>query len=343
MAYHFERIWGAVGNYVYVSGGPDVLTGNPNESFDPLDYFEFPSSVTRVVPTMTGIFVFLTSDVYAILGGPVFDTFFPSPAIPGVGLLHYNALDVHGAVVYMYTADNQLISLDPSGSAQRIGGPVADKLAAFNASKVFVTVHESGNDNAIFVADGVTGWYRLNPTQFPNGNPVWSPFANVVGGAGAVLSIEVTTGVHRLLVGGIGTNTHILQRDMTTYQDNGSNYSCFFTMGSINLVYPGQIAGLDFVDLRATRVGTSPTCAFLLNEVSGTFTTFPSAQAYPWQAYGATLQPSSLYSNAYYFNATQVPALAEHMQIKVSFPAENYPNEVLSLTIFGTVEQAPEG
>jgi hypothetical protein len=37
-----------------------------------------------------------------------------------------------------------------------------------------------------------------------------------------------------------------------------------------------------------------------------------------------------------------VPALAEHLQIKVSFPAENFPNEVLSLTLFGVIEQPPE-
>jgi hypothetical protein len=342
MAYHFERIWGAVGNFVYASGGPDVIVGNPNESFDPLDYFEFPSPVTRIVPTATGIYVFLTSDVYAILGGPAFSTFFPTPAVPGVGLLHYNALDIHGGVMYLFTSDNQFISMDPSAGAQRMGGPIADKLAAFDATKTYVTVHESGNDNAIFISDGAIGWYRLNPSQFPNGTAVWSPFATITGGAGAVLSIEVTTGVHRLLVGGIGSNKHILQRDFSTYEDDGTPYTCFFTMGSINLVSPGQIAGLTFVNLRATRVGTSPLCAFLLNEVSGTFTTFPSSQAYPWQIYGATGQPSSLFSNAYYFRDAGIPALAEHLQIKVSFPAENFANEVLSLTIFGSIEQPPE-
>jgi hypothetical protein len=342
MAYHFERIWGAVGNFVFASGGPDVLTGNPNEAFDPLDFFEFPSPVTRIVPTATGILVFLTSDVYAILGGPVFTTFFPTPMIPGVGLLHYNALDIHGGVIYMYTSDNQFISLDPSGGAQRMGGPIQDKLALFDSTKVFVTVHESGNDNAVYISDGVTGWYRLNPSQFPNNLAVWSPFATITGGAGAVLSIEVSNGVHRLLVGGIGSNKHILQRDFSTYEDDGTPYTCSFTMGNINLVNPGQIAGLTFVNLRATRVGTTPTVGFLLNEISGTFTTFPQSQAYPWQIYGATKQPTSLYSNAYYFRAAGVPALAEHMQVKVSFPAENFANEVLSLTVFGTVEQPPE-
>ncbi len=342
MAYHFERIWGAVGNFVFCSGGPDVQTGNPNESFDPANFFEFPSPVTRIVPTATGILIFLTSDIYAIQGGPVFDTFFPTPMIPGVGLLHFNALDVYGGVIFMYTADNQLMSIDPSSGVNRIGGPIADKLQLFDASKVYVTVHQSGNDNAVFVSDGQTGWYRLNPNQFPNGNAVWSPFAMITNGAGAVQSIEVSPGIHRLLVGGIGNNTHILQRDFSTYQDDGTNYTCFFTMGSINLVHPGQIAGLTFINVRATRVGSSPTVSFLLNEINGTFTTFPESQPYPWQIYGSTLQPTSLYSNAYYFRPTGVPALAEHLQVKVSFPAENFANEVLTLTIFGVIEQPPE-
>jgi hypothetical protein len=348
MAYHFERIWGAVGNFVYASGGPDTVVGVGNESFDPNDFFEFPSPVTKIVPTATGIYVFLTNAVYAILGGPVFDTFFPTPAIPGVGLLHYNALDVHGANIYLFSADRQFLSLDPSGGVNRMGGPLADKLATFDPTKAFVTVHESGNDNAVYVADGANGWYRLNPYQFPNGTQVWSPFAEIVDGAGAVLSIETTRGVHQLLVANPGNtpsgNQVILYRDETgtVYTDNLLPYTCYFTMGSMNVANPGQIAGLTFTNLRAKRVGTSPTCAFLLNEISGSFTTFPDSQAYPWQIYGATGQPTSLYSNAYYFRDTGVPALAEHLQIKVSFPAENFPNEVLSLTLFGVIEQPPE-
>jgi hypothetical protein len=114
-------------------------------------------------------------------------------------------------------------------------------------------------------------------------------------------------------------------------------------MGSINLCAPGQIAGLTFVNLRCTKTGTAPTPSFLLNEVSGTFTNFPSAQPYPWQVYYQTSAPASLYSNAYYFMALGVPALAEHMQVKWTFPSENFANEVLSLTVYGVIEQAPEG
>jgi hypothetical protein len=342
MAYHFERIWGAVGNIVYCSGGPDTVTGNPNEAFSASDFFEFPSTVTNIVPTATGILVFTTSDVYGILGGPSFVTFYGQKLIPGVGLLHYNAIDIHGGVVYMFTADSQLVSLDPSGGVNRIGGPIADKLQNFDPTKAFVTVHESGNDNCVVIGDGSTGWYRLNPNQFPNTNPVWSPFATITGGAGAVQSIEVSKGVHRLLVGRPTSNGHILQRDFSTFQDDGTPYTCSFTMGSINLVNPGQIAGLTFVNVRATKVGTAPTVGFLLNEVSGSFTNFTTGHPYPWEIYGNTSAPTSLYANAYYFRETDSAALAEHLLVKVSFPAENFANEVLTLTVWGVIGEPPE-
>jgi hypothetical protein len=215
-------------------------------------------------------------------------------------------------------------------------------LQFFDATKAYVTVHESGNDNAIFVSDGSTGWYRVNPSQFPNGTQVWSPFATITNGAGAVLSIEVTTGVHKLLVAGVGSNKPILQRDFTTWEDNGTPYTCFATIGSFVVAQPGQIAGMTFVNIRAIRIGTSPIVSFLLNEINGAFTTFPEAQAYPWQIYGATGQPNSIFSNAYYFRDAGIPALAEHFQVKVNFPAENVQNEVLSLSLFGVVEQSPE-
>jgi len=39
--------------------------------------------------------------------------------VPEVGLLHYQALDIHGVIVYMYTADNQFHLYGPKWCAQR--------------------------------------------------------------------------------------------------------------------------------------------------------------------------------------------------------------------------------
>lgn len=337
---HMGRVWGSVGSVVYASGGPDTTTGNGSEAFPPANSWVFPSPVTRLLPTSTGLIVFTTSDVYGIFGGPSILTFYSQPLVPGVGLLSWNALDQEGGQIYMFTADGQFVTFDPSTGVTRTGFPISDQIAGWNPANVYVTVHESGNDNAIYVADGSTGWYRVNPTQVPDGGAVWSPKAVITGGCKAVQSIEISRGVHRLLVGGAGSNQPILKRDLTVFSDNGSAYSAFFILGSLVLAHHGQLAEMGFVAADFTRVGTSPTVSFLLDEIAGTFTTFPQVVSDPPQLYGLTSAPATLFSNRHYFNATRQPAWCRHLQIKVDFgAADTVQNELLALTIFGASTQ----
>ncbi len=110
---------------------------------------------------------------------------------------------------------SRLLTLDPSLGLIRTGFPIADQIEGWNPANVYVTCHESGNDNAVYVADGSTGWYRVNPTQAPDGGSVWSPKANIVGGCKVVQSIEVTKGVHKLLIGATTGGQTISKRDLT--------------------------------------------------------------------------------------------------------------------------------
>jgi hypothetical protein len=332
---HFNRIWVSVGSVVYASGGPDTTTGNGAEAFPPINFWSFPSNVTRLLPTSTALLVFTTSDVWAIVGGPSVTTFYAQPLVPGVGLLSYNALDQEGGLIYMFSADSQFLALDPSSGVTRTGFPISDILQSWDASKAYVTVHESGNDNAIYLADGSTGWYRLNPSQAPDGGGVWSPKATITGGCQAVLSIEISKGVHRLLVGSASGGQTISKRDLTVFTDLGTPYQADFTVGSLVVAQPGQLGELSFVTGDFTRTGTSPVVAFLLDEISGAFTTFPSSVSDPPQLYGATGGPTTLFSNRYYFSSTQVPAWCRHLQIKVSYGAtDTTQNELLTLTLF---------
>src|SRR5262249_33742879 len=49
MVYNYQRIWGANSQQVNFSGGPDVITGNPNEAFAPADELPFLAQVVRLV------------------------------------------------------------------------------------------------------------------------------------------------------------------------------------------------------------------------------------------------------------------------------------------------------
>lgn len=128
MAYHLGRIFGAVGNTVYYSGGPDTLTGDGNQAFPPLNYFRFPSAVRRMVPCALGLLVYTISDIFLIQGaGTVNSPLYPVPYILGVGLESYWELAINGSLIYFKSSDGQVLSLNPSAGMEQVGFPIGDK------------------------------------------------------------------------------------------------------------------------------------------------------------------------------------------------------------------------
>lgn len=338
LTYHLGRIFGSVGNIVYWSGGPDTTTGNGNTVFPPLNSAAFPSLVTRIVATSVGALVFTRSDIYIISGlGTSNSPLFSVPYGPGIGLNSYNALAVNGSVVYLFTSDSQVVSLDPSSGLSQVGFPIGDQFVKNNwsPSTPYLAWHVSGSqDHALFVADGSTGWFRMSPTASPESGLTWSPFATIAGGCKAVDSLEVSPGVHRLLVGPTGTG-QILQRDLSTTADNGTSYTAFFTIGSLVLCQPGQIAELSFIATDSPQIGSAPSISVLIDEVSGSFETMPLSTPDPPQLVAS----STLYGLRFYFSQTQQPAVCRHLQIKVSWPSEQFANELYDMTLFGTFLQ----
>lgn len=312
IAFHSGRVWGNVGADVYCSSGNDIIVdnGNGNEGWGSANVFPLKSPVNKLVPTQSGLISFTTSDIYIITGGPAVTQFFPAIIVPGVGLLSPNALIQLGGEIYFYSADRRLLAMMPGAGDSHMGFAIADKLSAtFDPASVYLTLHEQGYDNAIYLADGSAGWYRLNPHQPPDNSAIWSPYAAITGGCKMALSVETAPGVKSLLVGSGSANQPLLARDLAVWADNGTAYSAFFIVGSIVLAHPGQLAELGFLTAEFNRVGTSPTISFLLNETSGTFAQFSSYRNDPPLLYGTTLAPASLYSNRYYFKQSiTIPA-----------------------------------
>jgi len=136
MAWHFQRIFGGMDTNVFNSGGPDVITGNPNEAFNPEDEFPFLSTVTDCIHTPAGLVCVLQTDIEAIYGGPSTASFFSTTLCPGKGALGFNAIDCIGGEIYLMTSDSQAITITPSLQVSRIGFPIGDKLANFDAANV---------------------------------------------------------------------------------------------------------------------------------------------------------------------------------------------------------------
>lgn len=338
LTYHLNRVFGSVGNVVMWSSGPDTPVGNGNEGFRPNNSATFPSLVKRIEPTSIGAIVFTVSDVYLLAGKATAASPIVSlPYLKKLGLASYNALAVNGTSIFLMTTDRQFVQLDPGGMVSQVGFPIGDQFRQSNwsPSAAYVTYHVDGSeDNALYVSDGSTGWFRLVMTPSPEQGVMWSPFATIVGGCKAVQSIETSPGVHDLLLGSVAAGP-ILKRDLTTWQDNGSSYTANFAIGPLILAQPGQIAELAFITLDSMRAGTAGLPSVLLDEISGTFEGLTVFTQDPPQ-----LAPStSLYAQRFYLSQTQQPALCRHMQIKVSWPAENAQNELLTLTLYGAHAQ----
>ena len=341
MAYNFERIWGADKENADFSGGPDTQVGNPNEAFAPADYLPFLAPVIRLVKTPQGLVTFLTDSIEVIAGGPQTNSFFSVTWAPGIGLLSYNMLDVFAGEIYFFSADNQFRIMTPSLNIANAGFAIGDQLANAPSSGVsdaswdptqgYVASHQNGTDNAIFLADGNTGWYRLNPRQAgatQNPEPVWSPFATISGvnGCQMVKSVETAPGIKKLLVGSNVPAQEILQRDLTVFSDNGRAYDAYFIMGSIMLAHPGELALLKFIEMDFSGVQYKPTVSYLLNEISGTFTPFTHDPIPdPPSLYGTTTHPTTYSPNRYYFLGNASLARCRHMQIKVDFGGGSTP------------------
>ena len=345
---HFARIWGAasgtLSNTVVFTGGPDVVTGNPNEAFDPTDTFPFDSTVIACIHTPTGLICPTTTDFECIYGGPSTDSFYDTTMLPGVGMLSYNAWDLFGGEIYFVSADSQGWTLNPATQLARIGFPIGNKIAALNAANVYLTVHESGTDNAIYLGDGSTGWYRLNPHQVNadisgENASVWSPKATIVGGCQMLQSLVTAPGVKKLLIGGTGTNEHIQKRDLTVFSDNGTAYSAWGDIGAITMVAPGQRAAVKFIEMDFMSVGTQPVVSRLLDDPTTSPSNWIALTNYvfdPPIVYAGTNITPNYWPDRFYFNQTADVAVGRRIRMKFDFGnTDTVRNELISFAIFG--------
>ena len=275
LTYHLGCIWGAVNNSVYFSDGPYTTSGNGNEAWNPSNVFVFPATVTRMFPTSSGLIVFTVSDVFIIQGlntaaSPLYST----PFLSNLGLVSYDAFATNGTIVYMYTSDNQVITLDPSSGVSEIGFPIGDQFGpgygtgTFTPSSAHVTWHISqSQDKGLYVSDFAGTWWRMCPTPSPESGTTWSPKAQTIAGFSSVQSVETSPGTFNLLLGPASSGA-ILQRNYGVYSDNGTAYPAWAVLGSLVLAQPGQLAMVESLTTDSVAIGTPISLGVQLDEIS---------------------------------------------------------------------------
>jgi hypothetical protein len=353
--FNFDRIWGISGNQVVFSGGPDTRVGNPNSAFNVADEFTFLANPVRAIKIGSVLIVFTPASIEVISGGPATGSFFTYTLVRGVGLLSWNFLDALAGEVFFLGADSVLRVLSPNLTLTNAGFPIQDELAnaavsgvqdaTWNPSTGYLAILQSGNDNMIAIADGATGWYRLNPRQ-QNGSingtePIWSPFAAVTNGCKMVVTVETSPGIKKLLVGATTGGQEVLKRDTTVYTDNGTPYDAFFIQGTLALARRGELSILRFLEADFSGVAYHPTVSYLLNEAfssTSVFTPFTLAPQFdPPTVYGATLSPTSYSPNRYYFAGVGSLARCIFLTLKVDFGTTANADTIYNLSVNGAI------
>lgn len=330
LCYGAGRMWGAVDNFVYFAGGPDVTFGNGNESWPPANVFTFPGKVTALASVPAGIIVFTGDDMYIIYGTST-TTFYPQVYQKNFGVASQNCLVLDGDTLYIYSNQGQLWAF--TTHLNETGSNVAPLLAAtFAPASTYLTMHKNGFDVGLFISDGSTNYMRYRIDE-----GAWSPMCQIVGGASAFQSIETSVGVYKLLVGKATGSGYIAARDLTTWTDIGGTYTCNAILGSLIVAPPGTTALLEYLTAQWMPTGTAPTLSIFpqgFAPLSGLTTGFVSLGT------GFNDPPKLIPSNSptfmqqrFYLKNAQTPIPQEmcSLQVNIAFPSENFKNEVLTL------------
>jgi hypothetical protein len=356
LVYHLGRIFYSIGNVVYWTTGPDAPIGNGLNGTAPANFTYAPALVKRLFPTSIGLLVFTISDVYLIPGqgtpsNPLQEA---QPYLPGVGLLSYNALDNCGTIIGMFTTDGTFMQIDPGGGFIDAGQPIGDLFGLHDTStlgknwlpkEVYVAYYMNGEDQAWYVADGASGWYRMCSTPSPETGYSWSPFAQIAGGTSTdptiqtVQNIEVQPGIKRLLTGPYDSGQVLARASLASpsFTDGDMPYVAFADVGSILLVNPGQVAGINFITTESVKIGTPLRLGVLLDEAEP-YTSVPFEMIREWES-DPTNQPQSrsiLAQRFYMSDDPDVDALCRHMQVRFYWGLDEVQNEISDFTIYGS-------
>jgi hypothetical protein len=336
LEYHDSRIWAAVGNVLYGSSGPDAVISGSSGMAGFNTTFTLPSKITRLWANSLGMLIYTVRDLYMLAPDPNTGLQTVTRWIENMPLLSYDAWAVNLTIPFLLTGRRMVQQLNPAAGIIEASFPIADLIEGFNPASSYVTYHsENSGDTALYVSDGVSQWYRMAPNAAPDNGAPWSPVAEITGGMSAVQSVEVDTGQYKLLVGPPAAGGPILKRDTTTNEDNGTPFAADGEFGTLVLAQPSYLAALAWVTLEAKAVGTAPALSVLIGEITGTYENVPRTRQDP-----TNLPPSaSLYSNRHSLLQSQQPVWCRHLRYTISWPPENFPNELLTSTIYGQMWQ----
>jgi hypothetical protein len=325
------RLWVIVGNTAYFSAGPDALNGVGAECFPPGNNFAVPGSVNAAAPTSQGLIYFTQDDAYVTTGNSASTFTTPTLWQENWGVPSQNAVTQDNDNVFIFASRGQVYNFSANGISE-LGFFNAKQFGAMTPASVYISIHRSGEDEGLFVSDGVSNIWRYSQTS-----RAWDTPMQPIGGCGAIGSIEQSNGAWALMMAPPTGSKRILKRDLTVFSDDSTTYTASLTMGSLVIAPPRQVAHLESVLLQIAGIAgaTYPVLSVMLNEVNdtgvfpATFTALPNPVPDPPQLVAST----TVLAKRHDLKAGQrpLPQHVQHLQVKVDFVAEAFANEVYGI------------
>lgn len=327
------RLWGVSGSKLYFTAGPDVDNGDSNACWPPANVFTFPGQIQAVIGTSVGLLVWLNDSLNIVAGGPQTLTYYPTDLLDNFGISSPNAITKDGDTITALLTSGQVFKLDVSSKTE-LSAFIADIVQTFPENASYMTTHRNGLDNGLFLCDGST-----NVLRYGLNVQAWSPIYKPMGGIKALKSIETSVGNYTLCAGRAAAAGFILGRSPGTVQDDGANYSaCFATIGNIVLSQPLEaLVPVYYVAGYFAAGGATPIVSVLPNEITGStgpgFVTIPYPGNEP--SMGATPSQTllALQWNLYDMPSMKNSLLMHHLQVKISFPAENFASTIYGIAL----------
>ena len=330
------RLWAISGSKVKFTAGPDVDNGDSYACWPPANEFAFPGQVLAITPTTSLMLVWLNDAVKIIAGGPTTLSYYPDDLMENFGISSPDCVVKDGDTITAFTTSGQVFQLTENSKTEisvfigDVVGGIPGQTTGFSRSASYLALHRNGLDNGLFLGDGSASVLRYGTNV-----QAWSPVYKPVGGIKAIGSIETGAGTYTLCAGRATAGGYILGRDLSSVQDDGANYSaCFATIGSIVLSEPLEpLVPVYYVAGYFAAGGAVPTVSVMPNEISAAsgpgFTQINNPQDEP--SLGATASTTMMAKQwNLYDSFLPTSLLMHHLQIKISFPAENFAS-----TIFG--------
>ena len=348
--YYLGRIWGYCNNVLRWTGGPDTTTGDGNSTMPGVNQFTLTSKGVVCWPTSVGLICFTTTDIWAVLGqGTDASPFYVVNFQQGVGIASADAFGVNGSTAYTMLTSHQVVSIDPGAGELEVGFPIADLFdTVMDPNLAYITWHQGRSaDTALYVANGSDFWYRMAAVSAPESGNVWSPVAQIhsPGQVRAMASIEITPGEKKLILGPNVDGNPILMRDPSVRADNGVTYPAEIIKAPVVLAQPGTTAGVQFVVTEEKAIdGSTPLSVEmlfdemldyvhvgvadlrLLRNRSNDPPNLPKQKSVTAQRLWGSQDPSTVIKCRFY-------------QEVLSWPAEDYPNELYTDTVYGRLPE----